>query len=609
MAKWNPRWKVLDHEHSKFWQYEVKEIPEPNLQRDVFPYDEVSRIVFDHKIVPIDPPDEIFITDTTFRDGQQARPPYTVDQISKIFDFLARLSGPNGVIRQTEFFLYTPVDRKALDVCREKGYRYPEITSWIRAVESDLQLVVDMGIKETGILTSVSDYHIFFKFNSTRKKVMEKYLAIVKAALDKGIVPRCHFEDVTRADIFGFCIPFAIELMKLREESGIDIKIRLCDTLGFGVTYPGSALPRSVPKLIHAMIHEAGVPGELLEWHGHNDFHKVLVNAATAWLYGCSAVNATLFGFGERTGNAPLEGMLIEYIGLKGNTNGIDTTAITDAAEYFERELGYHIPHNYPFVGSDFNATRAGIHADGLIKNEEIYNIFNTEKILKRPIKITITDKSGIAGIAHWINSRLGLTGDRKIDKRHPGIVKIHKRVMSEYERGRNTSISDQELESWARRYLPEYFISEFDRLKQKAYSLAAHLVSEIVENEEIRSMDPARQEPVMQNLLDLNPFIQYIYVTDREGRRTTQNITHIVDKAKYESAVVGEDLSDRPWFINPMRDGKVHITNFYTSKYTGALCITVSAPIRNEEDEIVGILGLDIKFEDLTKMEENGDI
>ena len=260
-------------------------------------------------------------------------------------------------------------------------------------------------------------------------------------------------------------------------------------------------------------------------------------------------------------------------------------------------------------MGSDFNATRAGIHADGLIKNEEIYNIFNTEKILKRPIKITITDKSGIAGIAHWINSRLGLTGDRKIDKRHPGIVKIHKRVMSEYERGRNTSISDQELESWARRYLPEYFISEFDRLKQKAYSLAAHLVSEIVENEEIRSMDPARQEPVMQNLLDLNPFIQYIYVTDREGKRTTQNITHIVDKAKYESAVVGEDLSDRPWFINPMRDGKVHITDFYTSKYTGALCITVSAPIRNEEDEIVGILGLDIKFEDLTKMEKNGDI
>ncbi len=152
-----------------------------------------------------------------------------------------------------------------------------------------------------------------------RKAALEKYLKIVRAALEKGIIPRCHFEDVTRADIDGFCIPFAIELMRLREQSGIDIKIRLCDTLGFGVTYPGAALPRSVPKLVRAFIDDAGVPGRLLEWHGHNDFHKVLVNAATAWLYGCGGANGTLLGFGERTGNAPIEGLIFEYIGLKGD--------------------------------------------------------------------------------------------------------------------------------------------------------------------------------------------------------------------------------------------------------------------------------------------------
>ena len=201
-----------------------------------------------------------------------------------------------------------------------------------------------MGLKETGILTSVSDYHIFLKLNMDRKTALEKYLKIVRAALEKGIIARCHFEDVTRADIPGFCIPFAIELMRLREESGVDVKIRLCDTLGFGVTYPGAALPRSVPKLVRAFIDEAGVPGHLLEWHGHNDFHKVLVNAATAWLYGCSGANGTLLGFGERTGNAPIEGLIFEYIGLKGNSNGTDTTAITDIVEYFQSELGYTVP-------------------------------------------------------------------------------------------------------------------------------------------------------------------------------------------------------------------------------------------------------------------------
>jgi isopropylmalate/homocitrate/citramalate synthase len=512
------------------------------------------------------------------------------------------------VIRQSEFFLYSNRDRESVERCLAKAYQYPEITAWIRAVEQDLDLVLEMGLRETGILTSVSDYHIFYKLNSSRAKIMEKYLAIVRAALDKGITPRCHFEDITRSDIYGFCVPFAIELMKLREETSIDIKIRLCDTLGFGVTYPGAALPRSVPKLVRAMIDDAGVPGKLLEWHGHNDFHKVLINASTAWLYGCSAANGTLLGFGERTGNAPIEGLIIEHISLMGHENGVDTTAITDIANYFSQELGYKIPHNYPFVGSDFNATSAGIHADGLIKNEEIYNIFNTGKFLSRPVSITITDKTGIAGVAYWVNSRLRLEGDRAINKRHPGIVKIHKRIMQEYDGGRVTSISRKEMEQWARQYLPEYFVSEFDLLKQQAHGLAAHLVEEVVESDEIKAMDPIRQEPVLQSLLDLNPFIQYIYVTDREGIKTTKNITHISDRSKYEKAQVGEDLSDRDWFINPLKDGRVHITDFYKSIYTGALCITVSAPIRDAADDIIGVLGLDIRFEELAKLEEEAE-
>ena len=605
MARWNIKKRVLDHEHSKFWKHHLVDIQEPNLMREVFPYTEVPHIDFDHKLLPIDPAEELFITDTTFRDGQQARPPYTVKQIDTIFDFLHRLSGPQGVIRQSEFFLYNDRDRQAVETCRAKGYRYPEITGWIRAVPADLQLVQDMQLNETGILTSVSDYHIFLKLNMSRKEALEKYLVIVREALQRGIRPRCHFEDVTRADIFGFCIPFALELMRLREQSGIDIKIRLCDTMGFAVTYPGAALPRSVSKLVRAFIEDAGVPGELLEWHGHNDFHKVLVNAATAWLYGCSAANGTLLGFGERTGNAPIEGLIMEYIGLTGNVAGIDTTAITDAGDYFQKELGYRIPHNYPFVGEDFNATSAGIHADGLVKNQEIYNIFDTEKLLNRPINIIITDKSGVAGISYWVNNRLRLQGERRLDKRHPGVVKIHKRVMREYDHGRVTSISSEELERWARQYLPEYFVSEFDLLKQKAHALAAHLVAEVVEGDAIRSMHPSRQEPVLQTLLDLNPFIQYLYVTDSEGRKTTRNITNILDRAKYETARVGENLADRPWFIEPMRDGKVHVTDFYTSRYTAALCITVSAPIRDELEEIVGILGIDIRFEDLAKMEQ----
>jgi isopropylmalate/homocitrate/citramalate synthase len=423
--------------------------------------------------------------------------------------------------------------------------------------------------------------------------------------MDLGITPRCHFEDVTRADIYGFCVPFAQDLMRLSEESGIPVKIRLCDTMGYGVTYPGAALPRCVPKIIRAMIDDAGVPSERLEWHGHNDFYKGLINATTAWLYGCSGANGTLLGFGERTGNAPIEALLMDYISLMGHNNGIDTTMITEMRNYCERNIGIHIPPSAPFVGANFNATSAGIHADGILKNEEIYNIFNTAKILNRPISISVNDKSGLAGIAQWINSHFALTGKDKVEKTHPGVARINRWVSRQYEEGRTTSISDQEMEKVARKYLPEMFVSEFDILKGRAHAMAAHLIERVIEEPAMKSMEAAQIEPLLQSLVVDNPFIQFAYVVDMRGTKITRNICQTVDQAKYESVGAGENYSNRSWFIEPVKDGKIHVTDLYSSKITGALCITVSGTIRNQIGEIIGILGLDIRFEDLTRSEE----
>ena len=303
----------------------------------MFPYRAVPRIVFDGTVEPLDPAPDFLITDTTFRDGQQARPPYTVGQIVDLFKMLHRLGGPRGVIRQSEFFLYSTVDREAVSKCLELGYEFPEVTGWIRAVAQDLRLVKEMGLKETGILTSCSDYHIFHKLKKNRGQALDEYLAIVRAALDVGLHIRCHLEDVTRADIHGFVVPFVRQLMELREASGLRVKVRVCDTMGFGVPFPGVALPRSVPKLITVLRQECGVPPECLEWHGHNDFHKVLANATAAWLYGCMYANGTLLGYGERTGNPPLEGLIIDYVSLKGETNGVDLPVITEIADYFEQ--------------------------------------------------------------------------------------------------------------------------------------------------------------------------------------------------------------------------------------------------------------------------------
>lgn len=444
----NPKNNLLELEEH---MYPLVDVTTPNVFRNLFPYDEVPKIAFNDRVVPHHMPDEIWITDTTFRDGQQSRSPYTTEQIVRIYDYLHQLGGPNGIIHECEYFLYSKKDREAVEKCLERGYEFPQITAWIRANEKDFELVKSMGLKETGILVSCSDYHIFYKMKMTRSQAMQHYLNMVRKCLEKGIIARCHLEDITRSDIYGFVIPFCYELMKLKDEYGIPVKIRACDTMGYGVNFAGAVIPRSVQGIIYGLMIHAGVPSELLEWHGHNDFYKAVSNSTTAWLYGASGVNCSLFGIGERTGNTPTEAMVFEYAQLKGSLDGMNTQVITELADYYATEIGYVPDERTPFVGKNFNVTRAGIHADGLLKNEEIYNIFDTEKFLNRPVRVAISNTSGIAGIAHWLNAYYNVPKEQAFDKTHPLVVALKNWVDLQYDEGRVTVITDAELDKVAR--------------------------------------------------------------------------------------------------------------------------------------------------------------
>ena len=443
MVELSPKTNLLEQTSGK---YVLDDVKEPNLYREIFNYDEVPKITFNHRRVPISMPEEIWITDTSFRDGQQSVNPYTAEQIADLYELMSKLGGPYGRIRQTEFFVYSEKDRKALELCREKNLRFPEITTWIRASKKDFQLVKDLEIRETGILVSCSDYHIFKKLGKTRKQALEMYLGTVKDAFDAGLVPRCHLEDITRADFYGFVLPFVTALQELSNEAGIPVKIRACDTMGYGVPFSGTALPRSVPGIIYGLQHYTGVPSEMLEWHGHNDFYKAVSNATAAWLYGACAVNCSLLGIGERTGNVPLEAMVFEYASLRGSFDGMRPEVITEIAEYFKNEIGYNIPTSTPFVGRDFNVTRAGIHADGLLKDEEIYNIFNTEKILGRAATVLISKTSGLAGIAYWMNDHYRLKGEAQVAKNDELVIALKEWVDEIYEAGRVTSLAVNEI-------------------------------------------------------------------------------------------------------------------------------------------------------------------
>ncbi|RPJ04729.1 MAG: histone-lysine N-methyltransferase, partial [Spirochaetaceae bacterium] len=411
-----------------------------------------------------------------------------------------------------------------------------------------------------------------------------------------------------RADIYGFCIPFAQELALLMEESKIPIKIRLCDTMGYGLSYTGTVLPRSIPRMIHAFHNETGYPSSLLEWHGHNDFHKVHINAATAWLYGVSALNASLLGYGERTGNPPLEGAVMEYAGLKGDTGGMDLSVITEIAEYYEREIKATIPSNYPFVGCEFNTTRAGIHADGLLKNEEIYNIFDTEKILKRPLKITVTDKSGLAGITRWINENIPsvVSGEAElVSKRHPGVKHINTWVMEQYAQGRTSSISNEELVAQTKHFLPSLFESESVKVRKAAIEKALTLARKISSSKEIQSLDEDKIEAYLDMALKKEGSIQLIAITNLEGQRITQVHTQRGEKGLFRP-LLNKNFHKHEWFTRVVKNGEIYHSDLFFSKYTGLLIMTAAHPLLDSMGKMYAVMDIDFKFDELVKLLSN---
>ncbi len=446
--------------------YEVVDVKEPKLYKNIFPFKGAPRAVFDGVVINTNIPEKLWISDTTFRDGQQSREPYSVEQITSLFKLLHDLGGNEGKINYTEFFPYTEKDREAIKKCKDFGYKYPRVTGWIRATKSDLAYVKELKLEETGLLTSISDYHIFYKFpGKSRSQVVQNYLDVTEEALKSGIAVRLHIEDVTRADIFGTVVPLVKKAMKLAEKYGLPVKIRCPDTLGVGLPWPEAALPRGIPKLFWLLNKALGVPSEWLEFHGQNDFHLGVANATSAWIYGASLNNCTLLGIGERAGNIPLEAMIFVYAMIKGSFDGMNTKVIKFITEYYERALNYKLPNYYPIVGKNFNVTRAGIHADGLLKNPEMYLPFDTEELLASPPRVMISEHSGLAGIAFWINSFFGLKEKETVSKDDAALKIIQDEVVKQYQEGRVTAMLDEEVLALVKRYMPNIWEKYKERI------------------------------------------------------------------------------------------------------------------------------------------------
>jgi isopropylmalate/homocitrate/citramalate synthase len=420
----------------------IAESPSPEYFLDSFPRDAFPQFQWTERASHL--PQAAWTTETTHRDGQQGGLPLTTAQSLRIYDILCRFTGTSGAIRQAEFFVYHPSDRAALEGALERYQDGAPIepTTWIRATAKDVALIRQLGVRETGMLASASDYHTFHKFKpGGRRQAAQTYLDAVRVTVDAGIRPRLHLEDATRAPM-EFMQGFIAAVQEICAPTGLRPKFRVCDTMGLGLPYEDVALPRSVPR-IFATLRAMGLTAEDLEFHPHNDTWLIVANCLAAVRAGCAVINGTSLGKGERTGNAPLEGVLLHLIGMGYYTDTQpDFTALNDLAALYA-EMGAPLPATYPLYGRDAHRTRAGVHADGLNKFWWMYAPFNVPALLGRPLEVSLTKESGLAGLIFLIRQHLGID----LPKDHPSVIAAYEWVTEQFEHGRQTSIEWEELQ------------------------------------------------------------------------------------------------------------------------------------------------------------------
>jgi isopropylmalate/homocitrate/citramalate synthase len=378
------------------------------------------------------------ITDTTLRDGAQdsriALFPH--EERVRYFDLLHRLDNGTGTIYAVEAFIYQKRDAWTLEQLLSRGYEWPKVTTWTRATPKDIKdlVAVSQGrIKETGMLASASDHHIFDKLSfRSKEEAIEKYLQPIETALEHGITPRIHLEDCTRADIYGWVIPF---MQRVLDVSKGEAKFRVCDTIGWGSPDPYAALPWGIPRLFQVLREETGAE---LEFHGHNDFGLATANSIMSWRYGGKKVNTAFGGLGERTGNCSLEQMVAALIRHYGDP-GLDLTALEEMRGLIDGEVT-PLPDRAPIIGDVFT-TAAGIHQAGVARQEEapgglIYLPFAASLFGRREVELSrVGSLSGSEGIVSILNREMERRNkEQRFSNASRAVKQIYDRIQDEYD-------------------------------------------------------------------------------------------------------------------------------------------------------------------------------
>jgi 2-isopropylmalate synthase len=342
--------------------------------------------------------DRVFVFDTTLRDGEQV-PGCQLNTIEKIQ--VARALEELGVdVIEAGFPVSSPGDFSSV-VEISKNVTWPVICALTRAVEKDIEVAGEAlhhakrGRIHTGIGTS--DYHINYKLNSTREKILERSVAAVKFAKKRIEDVEFYAEDAGRTNN-----EYLAKVIEAVIKAGATV-VNIPDTTGY-------CLPDEYGEKIRFLKENVkGIHKVVISTHCHNDLGMATANTISGILNGARQIEVTVNGIGERAGNTSLEEVVMtlkSHKELNFNTN-IKTPFILKTSRMVSTLMNMPVQPNKAIVGRNAFAHSSGIHQDGVLKHRENYEIIDPKDIGVTESSILLTARSGRAALKH----RLKLLG------------------------------------------------------------------------------------------------------------------------------------------------------------------------------------------------------